>query len=112
MVGSYEIYAAFKEYDPHFKDLFRVCVDFQESIDNTPQNIFEFGQYIRGMCQKENIQPIDDSAFIEIIQYSNRLAEHQKKLSSNMTPILLLLREANEIAIGTITKDEIGRAHV
>ncbi|MGL4736464.1 MAG: Lon protease family protein [Cellulosilyticaceae bacterium] len=107
VIGPYEIYAALKAYDPYFKELFKICVDFVEQVDNTKENIQEFSKYIKGICEKQNLQPIDKDAMVELVHYSNRLADHQKKLSSNLTPIAELLREANEISEGTITKDAI-----
>ncbi|MGL4343596.1 MAG: Lon protease family protein, partial [Cellulosilyticaceae bacterium] len=107
LIGSYDIYGALKTYDPYFKDLFKICVDFQDQVDNTKKNIAEFGEYIKRICEKQKLLPLDEGAFVELVHYSNRLAESQRKISSNLTPIAQLLQEANQVAEGMITKNDI-----
>jgi lon-related putative ATP-dependent protease len=95
LFGERIFYYLLQEYDPEFKELFKVAADFEETIERTPENHFLYAQLIATLTRKEGLLPYDRHAVARVIDYSARLAGDAKKLSMHMRSVADLLHEAD-----------------
>ncbi|MBS0586739.1 MAG: AAA family ATPase [Proteobacteria bacterium] len=95
LFGERIFYYLLQEYDPEFKELFKVAADFEETIERTPENHFLYAQLIAMLTRKEGLLPYDRHAVARVIDYSARLVEDSEKLSMHMRSIADLLHEAD-----------------
>lgn len=95
LFGERLFYYLLQEYDPDFKELFKVAADFEETIERTPDNHFLYAQLIATLTRKEGLLPYDRHAVARVIDHSARLTGDSEKLSMHMRSIADLLHEAD-----------------
>ncbi len=95
LVGDRMLYYLLSAQDPDFEELFKVPVDFDDRIARTPRTDMLFARLIASMASKEGLRPFDRGAVARIIEQGARLAEDSEKLSTQMSNLLDLLREAD-----------------
>lgn len=89
------LYYLLAELDPDFLELFKVLVDFEESIDRGPQTHGLYARLIAALVHKEGLRPLHRTAVARVIEQAARLAGDAEKLSVHLRPIMDLLREAD-----------------
>ncbi|MBS0497365.1 MAG: AAA family ATPase [Proteobacteria bacterium] len=95
LFGERLFYYLLQEYDPDFKELFKVAADFEETMERTPDNHFLYAQLIATLTRKEGLLPYDRHAVARVIDHSARLTGDSEKLSMHMRSIADLLHEAD-----------------
>ncbi|MCW5584423.1 MAG: AAA family ATPase, partial [Gammaproteobacteria bacterium] len=95
LIGDRNTYYSLCQRDPDFLELFKVAVDFDEQIDRNKKNIQLYAKLIGTIVQRKKLSPFHSSAVAEIIDYSSRLAEDVKKLSTHIRSIKNLIIEAD-----------------
>ena len=114
LIGSRILYYLLYNYDPEFKNIFKINADFEDDTFRSNENSQLYAKMI-GMISKENkLLPLDKEAVGRVIEYSSRMAEDSEKLSTNLGSLSDLLKEADFVArekeIQTITKAVINEA--
>jgi len=114
LIGSRILYYLLYNYDPEFKDIFKINADFEDDTQRNDENSLLYAKMI-GMISKDNgIIPLNKEAVGKVIEYSSRMAEDSQKLSTNLGSLSDLLQEADFIAreknMQQITKAEINDA--
>ncbi|MFW8589407.1 Lon protease family protein [Glaciecola sp. 2405UD65-10] len=117
LLGSSELYYTLQEYDPEFKELFRVLVDFDHEIDLNQTNVNHFVARVQQQAKSLNLKEVDHAAMEELLLYSLRQAEHQSKLSAKFADVIELLNEAHYYCLQTFNEqqkvdDTLQRHHV
>ncbi len=114
LVGERILYYLLSNFDPEFKELFRVTADFEERMDRSKETIRLYARMIATIAQEENLLRLDAGAICRIIEYSSRLVSDSKKLSTHLQSVVDVMEEADFIAreneSETITKAEIETA--
>lgn len=105
LIGNIIWYYLLMEYEPDFKELFKIHAIFESEMDRTLENELEYLRFIAKYCEKYNLKPFDREASAAIIEYAARLAENQNKLTLNYEDIYNLLNEAD--AWGSIMGKEV-----
>ncbi|MBP3707163.1 MAG: AAA family ATPase [Clostridia bacterium] len=105
IIGSEEIYQTLSTIDPEFMKLFKIKVEFEDSTDNTEENMNKIAKFIHGFCEQEELPPLDASAVAKIMEYSSRLADNQDKLSTRFNDLSQIIAEASTWA--TMNKSKI-----
>lgn len=95
IIGDAYTYYLLYTYDEDFKKLFKVLAEFDVEMSRDPENIEKMSKFIATHCQREDLKHFEKSAVCKIIEYSSRLAEGQKKLSSRFNQIVELIHEAD-----------------
>lgn len=95
LLGDRNNYYIFCDEDPDFLELFKVPVDFNEELDRNKKNIRAFAKMVATFIQASHLKPFLADAVAEIINYSTRLAEDNKKLSMQLQWIKDLILEAD-----------------
>jgi lon-related putative ATP-dependent protease len=95
LIGDPLTYYLLYELDEDFRKLFKVKADFGARFDRTPETCQNYAQFIAARCHQEDLPPFEREAVARVIEYSSRLADHQKKLSTRFGEIADLVREAS-----------------
>ena len=115
LIGSAYYYELLRGYDEDFSKLFKIRADFDYEMDRTDENIYKIACFINKFCKNENTAPFDSSAVAAVIEYSSRIVESQKKLSTRFNVISEILAEAATWAAmdgaETVTAEYVKKAH-
>ncbi len=95
LIGNPYLYHLLYQYDEDFQKLFKIKADFEAEMDRTPDNLAKLAGFISSCCSREGLKHFDRSAFCRVVEYSCRLAEHQKKLTTRFNEIVELMYEAD-----------------
>jgi lon-related putative ATP-dependent protease len=98
LFGDYQTYQLLQEYDPEFRELFRVTADFEDVMPRTDIAEANYAKFISSIVHDNNMLHCDRKAMSRIIEYSSRQAEDQDMLSLHSVDIANLLRETNYCA--------------
>ena len=114
LIGSEYEYQLLNEYDLDFLKWFKVHAIFDYEMDNNPKNIQNIIDFINSIYICEKTLPFDNDIIEPIVNYSIRLTENQKKLTTNLSKIKDIFIEANTWALtansSKITKFYIEKA--
>jgi lon-related putative ATP-dependent protease len=111
LFGDRDTYYMLAEIDRDFLELFKVMVDFEETIDRGPESHALYARLVATLAHKEKLRPLDRGAVARVIEHAARLAGDAEKLSIRMHTIADLLREADHTA-STIVRDKITQEDV
>lgn len=98
LIGDPYTYNGLYNYDEEFKKLFKIIADFDIEMHRNKNTIHKMARFIATHCEKEDIRHFDRDAVGRIVEYSSRLADSQKKLSSRFNQIVEILYEADSWA--------------
>lgn len=99
VVGDSLSYALFDYLVPEdFHKIFKIRAETATMIDNTPEQCKNAGRALAGILKKKEFLPFDRSALSDLMEYSVRLADDQKKLSAKLDKLVDIASEANAIA--------------
>lgn len=107
VVGPYSLYHLIKEYDSDFKELFKYHVDFDTTLKSNKEMVYTLARKIKYVCDTERLLPVSVDGILKLVEYSNRSTGSQDKLSTDISPLLNLIREASALADRIITKRDI-----
>jgi lon-related putative ATP-dependent protease len=99
LVGERHFYYLLSQYDPEFRELFKVAADFDERIDRSPDTLQQYAELVGSVIHREKLHAFDRTAVARVMEHSTRLASHQNKLSANISDLADLLREADHVAL-------------
>jgi lon-related putative ATP-dependent protease len=95
LIGNPYLYQQLFTLDMEFKELFKVKAEFDTTMARTEENVKRYAAFVCTICQKENLQHLDASGIAKIVEYSQRLAQDQQKLSTRFAEVADVVREAN-----------------
>jgi lon-related putative ATP-dependent protease len=111
MIGNPFLYQLLYHYDEDFRKLFKIKADFDIEMERKEDNVNKMAGFISYHCNKQQLRQFNREAVAEIVEYSTRLAENQKKLSTRFNEIVDLLFEADTWA-ELDSVDIVGKAQV
>ena len=94
IVGDEQIYQTLLAVDYDFRKLFKIKVEFEDSSDNTEENMNKLARFIHGFYEQEQLPHLGPSAVAKIMEYSSRLADNQDKLSTRFNDLAQIIGEA------------------
>lgn len=98
LLGERVFFYLLHEYDPDFKELFKVAADFEQDMERTDENILLYAKMIAAIVRKEELLDFDAAAVSRIIEQSSRLADDAEKLTTHMLSVVDLMRESDHWA--------------
>lgn len=114
LVGDSNIYHTLLALDPDFKKLFKIKVEFEESAPKTDDNIAKLARFVHSFSEKEGLLYLDREAMAKIVEYTSKLADDKKKLSTSFNEIGEIVAEASAWAkadkLKVITAEYIDKA--
>ena len=93
--GSPNIYYLLYNLDPEYSDLFKVKADFDSRMERTPENVAKYAQFIAECQRTEKLLPFDRTGVAALVEHGSRLADHQDKLSTKLSSLADLMKEAS-----------------
>ncbi len=94
LIGSPFFYYVLYALDEDFRELFRVKVDFDDSLARTPEFELLFARFIGSACREESLVPFAPDGVAKLIEHCSRMVAHQKRLTSRLGELLDLIRES------------------
>lgn len=94
LIGSSNIYHTLLAMDSDFRKLFKVKAEFEDDAPKTEDNIMKLARFIHGFCEQEELPPLDPTAVAKIVEYSSKLANDKKKLSTRFTDLSEIIAES------------------
>ena len=114
LIGEPNLYRQLFALDKDFTELFKVKAEFDTIMERTEENIKQYAGFVCTVCQKEGLTHLNSSGLAKLIEYSQRLAQDQEKLSTRFADVADIIREANFYAkqekAKAITGDFVRRA--
>ncbi len=95
LIGSRDIYYLLQDADPDFQEMFRVLVDFDDSLKRNAETENAFARLLKDRVSKEGYADVSPKGVARLIEYSSRLAEHQKEMAAKIGDVFELLGEAD-----------------
>ncbi len=95
LVGRPVFYYLMHSHDEEFPELFRVKADFDTSMPRNKNNIRDFLMFLRMICRKENLKPLDRGAAARMLEHAARFADDQEKISTHFGAMADVIREAH-----------------
>lgn len=98
LLGERLLYYLLYEYDPEFRELFKVAADFEEEIPRSYENAQLYAQVIATLARKESLLPFQREACGRLIEQAARETGDAERLSAHMQDLQDLMREADFLA--------------
>lgn len=98
LIGSPILYYLLHALDEDFRELFKVKVDFDDSLVRTPETELLLARFVGSACQEDRLRPFAADAVARLVEHSSRLVAHQGRLSARLGVLLDLIREASACA--------------
>jgi lon-related putative ATP-dependent protease len=95
LLGTPNIYYLLYNLDPDYSELFKVKADFDSRMDRTPENVKKYSHFIADCQKSEKLLAFDRSGVAKLVEYGSRLADHQDKLTTRLSTLSDVMREAN-----------------
>ena len=95
LIGSYEIFQALQNNDSKFDKIFKVRADFDFETDLTPETVQLYARFIARACREENLLPFTPTGVAAMVEYGERFAADQQKLSLRFGPMVGILKESD-----------------
>lgn len=111
LLGSRDLYYLIQDVDDEFNELFRVLADFEHYLPYNEQTVTYMAMQIREQMRLLNINELTAAGFKQLLTFSFRQAEHQRKLSARFADVLELVREACYYA-GQQHSNSLDAAHI
>jgi len=94
LIGSPLLYYLLYALDEDFGELFKVKVDFDDSLPRTPEFEELYARFVGTACREEGLRPFAADAVAQLVEHGSRLVPHQARLTSQLGELLDLVREA------------------
>ena len=95
MIGGELSYDLLFQADPDFQKLFKVCAEFDSTMDRTSDSERRYSAFLRKIVANEGLRPLTGDGAAAVLERSAREAQHRGKLSTRFSLIADLLREAD-----------------
>jgi len=94
MIGSPLLYHLLYTLDEDFRELFKVKVDFDDSLPRTSEFELLCARFLGTVCREETLPHFSREGFAKLIEHSARLVADQGRLSAKLGELLDVIREA------------------
>ncbi len=111
LLGERLLYYLLCEYDPDFRELFKVVADFEDELPRDAANTMHYARLIATLARKEKLLPFDQSACARLVEQASREVGDAERLSTHIQGLLDLMREADFLS-RQAGATAVSRAHV
>ncbi len=114
LIGSPLLYYLLHALDEDFGELFKVKVDFDESLPRTAEYEGLYARFVGSACREEGLPAFARDGVAKLIEHASRVAGDRGRLTSRMGDLLDLVREAafwaREREHGLVSAEDVSRA--
>lgn len=111
LVGDRLLYYLLHQLDPDFKELFKVAVDFDVSVDRSADAEARYGRMLGTLVKRAGLRPFSAGAAARVLEHGARVVGDAGKLWLGLDGLTDLLREASHYA-GADGHGAVDAAHV
>ncbi|MCR4396888.1 MAG: AAA family ATPase [Candidatus Saccharicenans sp.] len=111
LIGDDYLYNLLYFYDEDFKKIFKVKAEFDSEMEKNKKAINDYVRFLKKICDEDQLRPVDKEGIAAMVEFGQRLAGWQKKLSTRFHLIADVIREADYWARQN-GKDVISRQEV
>jgi lon-related putative ATP-dependent protease len=94
VIGSPWLYYLLYNLDEDFHELFKVKVDFDDSLPRTAETERLYARFVASACREERLRHFSPEAVAGLVEHGSRLVAHRERLSAKLGALLDLVREA------------------
>jgi lon-related putative ATP-dependent protease len=94
LIGTPLLYYLLYNLDEDFRELFKVKVDFDDSLERTPEVELLYARFVAATCREERLPHFSADGVAKLIERSARMVAHQGRLSTRLGLLRDLIREA------------------
>ncbi|MCI8575464.1 MAG: AAA family ATPase, partial [Bacilli bacterium] len=94
LIGNANIYHTLLAMDSDFKKLFKIKVEFEDDAPKTTENMLKLARFIHSFCEQEELPNFDKTAVAKIVEFSSKLSNSKKKLSTRFNDITEIIAES------------------
>jgi len=94
LLGTPWLYYELFQHDEDFARLFKVKADFATEMDRTAEQEQAYALFVRARCVEHHLPPFEAGAVASLIEQGSRLAEDQRKLTTQFSDITDVIIEA------------------
>jgi len=98
LIGDRRLYYLLSQADPEFSELFKVAVDFEETVDWEAENTALYARMIGTAARAQELRPLNPQGVARVIEHGARLADDAERLTLRVGLIGDLLCEADHWA--------------
>lgn len=99
LIGETSLYYTLMEKDDEFCELFKIQSRFAEKMERTPETERIYAQILLNFAHNEKFRSFSTESMRRILEYTARLSGDSAHLSTFMTHVNDLMREANFFAV-------------
>ncbi|HEY7362862.1 MAG TPA: ATP-binding protein [Methylomirabilota bacterium] len=114
LIGTPLLYYLLYNLDEDFRELFKVKVDFDDSLERTPEVELLYARFVAATCREEHLPHFSADGVAKLVERSARMVAHQGRLSTRLGLLQDLIREAafcaRRSARPLVGADEVSRA--
>lgn len=94
LIGNANIYHTLLAMDADFKKLFKIKVEFEDDAPKTTENMLKLARFIHSFCEQEELPNFDKTAVAKIVEYSSKLSNSKRKLSTRFNDLTEIIAES------------------
>ena len=95
LIGDRLLYYLLYEFDPDFRELFKVAVDFESSVNRLERSDVTYAGIVATLVRRASLRPFEACAVARVIEYGSREVGDSAKLWIELDRLTDLLREAD-----------------
>ena len=107
LLGDRFLYYLLAEYEPDFRELFKVQADFEEELPRDEANNELYARLVGTLVRREELRPFHKTGVARVLEHASRLVSDSERLSLHAGDLADLLREADFWA-GEGGRDQVG----
>jgi predicted ATP-dependent protease len=111
LIGEPGVYEQLAAEDAQFPQIFKIHAEFDSTIPLTDENLTRYADYLRWLCQREQLRPFAPEAYAAVAEYGARAAGRRDRLSTRYGELGDVARESSHGAEQD-GADTVQRAHV
>jgi predicted ATP-dependent protease len=94
LVGSPFLYYLLYNLDEDFRELFKVKVDFDDSLPRSHDAELAYARFVGRACREEGLRHFSADGIARLVEHGSRLVAHQGRLSTALGELLDVVRVA------------------
>jgi len=98
LLGERPLYYLLCQYDPEFRQLFKVAADFEASMPRDDGSAASYGRLIATLARRDGLLPLDRGACARLVEEGARLAADAERVSIRRQDLTDLMQEADHWA--------------
>ena len=95
LIGSPMLYYLLSAFDEDFGELFKVKVDFDDSLPRTPEYELLYARFVATVARDEGLRQFSADGVARLLEHCSRLVADQRRLTAQLGVVLDLVREAS-----------------